>query len=148
MVSDCSAEAMEQIRRSIDRYLRSIDEADENLAAALWLQSSKVSFIHPLGEEAGWEGIRDGFYRRLMGGTFSKRRLRLSGQPKIHLFGAAAVVQFNWDFVATPRDGGEEIRTTGRETQLYCMQITGEWRLVHVHYSGPAVSNDGGGRGF
>ena len=57
----------------------------------------------------------------------------------IQLYGDAAVVEFEWDFVATVRADGSLRHTTGRESQVYVKRPEG-WRLVHVHYSGPATT--------
>jgi len=40
---------------------------------------------------------------------------------------------------------GSSLTTRGRETQIYRKE-RGQWRLVHVHYSGMPVT--AGGRGF
>lgn len=91
------ADAAGRIRQNIDRYLRSIDAADADLANGLWLQSPEASFIHPLGEERGWQQIKDHFYGTLMGKMLSQRELKLVGDPQIQIFGCAAVAQFNWN---------------------------------------------------
>ena len=49
------------------------------------------------------------------------------------------MVEFEWDFVATVRADGSLRHTTGRESQVYVKRPEG-WRLVHVHYSGPATT--------
>jgi ketosteroid isomerase-like protein len=73
-----------------------------------------------------------------MGQTFSKRSLKLAAEPAIHVFGDTAVAEFHWDFVATLRSNGSEVHTKGRESQVYVRFADKGWRLVHVHYSGPA----------
>lgn len=56
-----------------------------------------------------------------------------------------AVLEFDWDFVATMRDDGGQKNTKGRETQVF-VKIPGEgWMLAHVHYSGPPVTARGEG---
>ncbi|UWZ86149.1 YybH family protein [Occallatibacter riparius] len=74
-----------------------------------------------------------------MGQTFSKRSLKASAEPVIHVYGDAAVAEFDWDFHATLRKDGSPVHTTGRESQFYVKFPDKGWRLVHVHYSGPAV---------
>jgi len=106
----------------------------------VWLTSPEASFIHPLGEDTGWDQIVADVYRKLMGQSFSKRSLKLAGEPAIHLFGDAAVAEFHWDFVATLRSNGNDVHTKGRESQLYVKLPDQGWRLVHVHYSGPAIA--------
>jgi ketosteroid isomerase-like protein len=128
------------IRHLIEIYMGSIDAADPELGAKVWLTTPDASFIHPLGEESGWDQISADIYRKLMGPMFSKRSLKLSGEPTIHVFGDAAVAEFHWDFVATLLSNGNSVHTMGRESQLYVRLPDKGWRLVHVHYSGPAVT--------
>ena len=92
-----------QIRALIDEYTQSIDAADPEMGAKVWLTTAEATFIHPLGEESGWDQIAADVYGKLMGQTFSKRRLTLAGEPAIHVYGDAAVAEFHWDFVATLR---------------------------------------------
>src|SRR6266478_346001 len=63
------------IRSLIEKYAKSVDAADTALAAEVWLDSPEVSFIHPLGHEHGFEQIKQNVYTRLMGDTFSERKL-------------------------------------------------------------------------
>jgi ketosteroid isomerase-like protein len=77
---------------------------------------------------------------KLMGQTFSKRSLTPSSEPVIHVFGDAAVAEFDWEFLATLRKDGSPVHTTGRESQFYVKFADRGWRLVHVHYSGPALA--------
>jgi Xaa-Pro aminopeptidase len=126
------------IRSLIEKYAKSIDAADTTLAADVWLDSPDVSFIHPLGHEHGFEQIKQNVYTRLMGDTFSERKLSVH-DVSIHIFGDAARAEFYWDFAAKFRKDGSPLSTHGRETQLY-QKIQGRWRLVHVHYSGMPVT--------
>jgi Xaa-Pro aminopeptidase len=132
------------IRSLIEKYAKSVDGADTNLAAQVWLDSPDVSFIHPLGHEHGFEQIKQNVYTRLMGETFSERKLSVH-DVSIHVFGDAARAEFYWDFAAKFRKDGSPLTTHGRETQLY-QREQGRWRLVHVHYSGMPVT--GGRQGF
>lgn len=143
---DSTAAARAQIRRDIDTYMRSVDLADPNLAATVWLATPDVSFISPIGHDRGWKQISDDIYVKLMGGTFSKRHLTAKAEPDIHVYGDAAVAEFDWDFVATLRSNGSPVHTTGRESQVYIRFPEKGWRLVHVHYSGPAVPPPSNGR--
>jgi ketosteroid isomerase-like protein len=122
------------IRSLIDKYAKSIDAADTTRGAEVWLDSPNVSFIHPLGHEHGFEQIKQNVYTRLMGETFSERKLSVH-DLSIHVFGDSAWAEFYWDFAAKFRKDGSPLTTHGRETQLY-HKIQGRWRLVHVHYSG------------
>jgi Xaa-Pro aminopeptidase len=128
------------IRGLIDKYAKSVDDADAALAAEVWLDSPEVSFIHPLGHEHGFEQIKQNVYQHLMGDTFSERRLRVH-DVSVHVYGDAALAEFYWDFAAKFRKGGSPLTTQGRETQFY-QKENGRWRLVHVHYSGMPVTGE------
>jgi ketosteroid isomerase-like protein len=140
------AAARAEIRRDLDTYMRSIDTADPKLAATIWLTTPDASFINPVGHERGWQQIADEVIVKLMGQTFSKRHLTASTEPVIHVYGDAAVLEFDWDFVATLRSNNSPVHTTGRESQFYVRFPDKGWRLVHVHYSGPAVAPPSNGR--
>jgi hypothetical protein len=139
------ANTQAKIRAMVDTYMQSVDDADPKLGGTVWLTTPDASFIEPLGHERGWDQIADVIYGRLMGQTFMKRTLKNVGNVTIHVYGDAAVVEFDWDFVATLRsDGKTEVHTTGRESQFY-VNLPGQgWRLVHVHYSGPPVKGPAG----
>lgn len=138
-----------EITRLLQLYLVSIDTCDTAAISALWLPSPQVSFIHPRGHERGFDEVARNFYGETMGANFSKRTLSFSGvdDPEIQVMGAAlAVVTFDWDFVAVRKTDGAELRSSGRESHVYSHFDDHGWRLVHVHYSGPAVT--GSGQGF
>jgi len=128
------------IRGLIEKYAKSVDDADTNLAAEVWLDSPNVSFIHPLGHEHGFDQIKENVYHHLMGDTFSERKLSVH-DVSVHVYGNAAWVEFYWDFAAKFRKDGAPLTTHGRETQLY-QKERGRWRLVHVHYSGMPVTSE------
>jgi len=139
------SDAKKEIRAQVDRYMMSIDEADTKLGATVWSPTPDVTFIEPTGHERGWDQIADVVYGKLMGQTFSRRSMKNVSDVSIHVYGDAAVVEFDWDFVATLRSNGASVHTTGRESQVYIKFPDMGWRLVHVHYSGPAVSVPGSG---
>ena len=126
-----------QIRLLIDKYAMSVSEADTNLASEVWCTNAEVSFIHPKGHEHGWDQVRTNVYERLMGATFSQRKLTVR-EVAIHVYGETAWADFYWDFAATVRKDGALVNTQGRETQIYRKTERG-WRIVHVHYSGMPV---------
>src|SRR6267378_575416 len=128
------------IRSLIEKYAKSVDDADTTLAAQVWLNSPDVSFIHPLGHEHGFEQIKQNVYMRLMGDTFSERKLSVH-DVSIHVYGDAARAEFYWDFAAKFGKNGSPFTTHGRETQLY-QREQGRWRLVHVHYSGMPATGE------
>jgi ketosteroid isomerase-like protein len=133
----------EQIKRQIARYAESIDKADAALASTIWSNTSEVSFIHPLGHEHGFEQIKKNVIEGLMGGLFSERKLSFH-DISVHVYGDAAWAEFYWDFAAKMRKDGTLFNSQGRETQIYHREM-GEWRLVHVHYSGMPVTGEGRG---
>jgi Xaa-Pro aminopeptidase len=133
-----SSAASEGIKTLIAKYARSIDGADTNLASQIWWNSPEASFIHPLGHERGFEQIKQNVYTRLMGETFSERKLSVH-DVSVHVLGDAAFAEFYWDFTAKFRKDGSPLTTHGRETQVYWKTPDG-WRLAHVHYSGMPVT--------
>ncbi len=126
------------IEQLIQTYAQSVDSADTNLAEQVWSDAAEVSFIHPRGEEHGRAQIEADVYRDLMGGTFSERELT-PRDISIHVYGDAAWSEFQWDFVAKMKKDGSAFHSKGRETQVYRRE-NGKWRIVHVHYSGEAVT--------
>jgi ketosteroid isomerase-like protein len=138
-VHDNSAD-IDEIKALVDKYAKSIDDADTTLASQIWLDSPDVSFIHPAGHEHGFAQIKENVYKRLMGETFSERKL-IPHDVSVHVFGDTAFAEFYWDFTAKLRKDGSQIATHGRETQVYRKGQEG-WRLVHVHYSGMPVTTE------
>ena len=127
----------------ITKYAKSIDAADTTLASQIWWDSPEVSFIHPLGHEHGFDQIKANVYTRLMGEIFSERKLT-PRDITIHVYGDAAWAEFYWDFNAKFRKDGKPITTHGRETQIY-RKMQGNWRIIHVHYSGMPTMQPGQG---
>jgi Xaa-Pro aminopeptidase len=138
--SSAETGAESRIRSLIEKYVKSVDGADSALAAEVWLDSPDVSFIHPLGHEHGFEQIKQNVYMRLMGETFSERKLNVH-DVSIHVYGDAAWAEFYWDFTAKFRKDGSPVATHGRETQFY-REEQGRWRLVQVHYSAMPVTGE------
>lgn len=136
--------SVKAIKDLIAMYAKSIDDADTALASKIWLGSPDVSFIHPRGHERGWKEIKENVYEKLMGKTFSKRKLTAK-DIDVYLYGDCAVAVFYWDFEATMRSDGSPLKTRGRESQIYRKGEHG-WNLVHVHYSGMPVQGER--RGF
>jgi ketosteroid isomerase-like protein len=125
------------VKKLIAMYAKSVDDADTALAAKVWSDSPDVSFIHPRGHERGWKEVKENVYERLMGQTFSERKLAVK-DVEVKVYGDSAVATFYWDFVAKVRGDGSTLKTQGRETQVYHKGGRG-WALVHVHYSGMPV---------
>lgn len=138
-----SAADIDAIGRIISKYAKSIDAADTTLASQIWWDSPEVSFIHPLGHEHGFNQIKANVYQRLMGETFSERKLT-PRDITIHVYGDAGWSEFYWDFNANFRKDGRPITTHGRETQIY-RKMQDAWRIIHVHYSGMPATQSGQG---
>jgi ketosteroid isomerase-like protein len=117
----------------IDQYAKAIDTVDLKLISQIWSHSPEVSFIYPLGEEHGFDAIQQHVFQNVMGGMFSARDLQTNG-VEIHVSGNTAWSEFHWVFHATMRKDQSAITTRGVETQVYSKE-SGNWRLVHVHYS-------------
>lgn len=135
---DVNAAARKELLQKIEQYVESVKHADDPAYPELvWATSPESTFIHPRGHEFGWETIRDRFYVKTMAGMFSERELKVVGEPVIQIHGDAAVVEFDWEFIATMRKDGSKRNSTGRESQVYVNQPGKGWRIVHVHYSEP-----------
>lgn len=129
-----------EITNLITRYAESVDAADTKLASDIWENGADVSFIHPLGHEHGWEAVRSNVYEKLMGATFSERKLSVRNVV-VHAYGDSAWAEFYWEFAAKFLKDGTALSTRGRESQVY-RKTDGRWRLVHVHYSGMPVTGE------
>jgi ketosteroid isomerase-like protein len=138
-VADTDSDA-QAIKDLIGTYATSINRADTKAAELIFSNAPEVTFVHPLGEEHGRDQIEADVYTKLMGGTFSERKLT----PKdiaVHVYGDTAWSEFGWDFVAKVRKDGSAFHSQGRETQIY-HRGNGSWRIVHIHYSGAPVSGN------
>jgi ketosteroid isomerase-like protein len=132
---------VDDIRRLIAKYGRSIDTADTKLASEVWSNRADVTFIHPRGHERGLEQVMQNFYGRTMGEVFSERKLTIN-EVSVHVEGTAAWAEFYWEFDAKLKKDGSPLKTKGRETQVYRKEGPSGWCLVHVHYSGMPVTGE------
>jgi len=66
-----------------------------------------------------------------MGSNFTKRKLKTVRDLSIKVMGAAAIVEFEWDFTAT-RVNGEGLNSKGWESQVYVRMDRAGWKLVHA----------------
>lgn len=89
--NDADAKEINQI---IQNYAKSIDNVDIPLAKSFWQTDESVSFIHPRGNEYGWNQIQDNFYGKTMGETFSRRQLQVK-DINIQVYGDTAVAVFH-----------------------------------------------------
>jgi ketosteroid isomerase-like protein len=134
---------VDSIQRLIAEYAKAVDTADVTLVKQIWSDLPDVSFIHPLGHEHGLDQVAQNVFAHLMGDTFSERKLSVR-DVSIHAYGDTAWSEFYWDFAAKLRKDGSPLATHGRETQIYRKE-QGQWRLVHVHYSGMPVAGERNG---
>jgi len=128
-----------EIQQVLDNYVVAVDTLDMSVAKSIWSMREDVSFIQPRGHQKGWEDIRDSFYGKAMG-SFSVRKLMLRDVNIRVLSDDTAWADFYWDFEATFKDG-TPAETTGRETQVFSKEADG-WKIVHIHYSGPATQRE------
>jgi ketosteroid isomerase-like protein len=129
-------DATAAIRQLIAKYAEAVnaEPVDVGLASQVWLNSPEVSLIFPLGEEHGWNEVKQNFYENTMEALFSERRLT-PRNITVHAYGDSAWAEFSWRFVAKSRKNGSNVETSGRETQIYERIGPDRWALVHVHYS-------------
>ncbi len=130
-----AAAELAAVRAVLHHYVLSINSADVALARTVWADRDDISFIHPLGHEVGWEQIKTNVYQKLMGELFSARTLTIK-KLSIKPHGESAIAEFYWEFNATFRKDGTDLKTLGRETQVLWKDRNGTWKLAHVHYSG------------
>ena len=129
-----------EIEHLVSQYAKSIDEADIDLAATVWSTTDDVSFIHPKGDERGWEQVKTQFYYKLMRDKFSKRKLQVYDLD-VRCYDNMAIALFYWNFDATWLNDGTSHHTEGRETQVF--RYDGDrWLLMHIHYSNMPVTGE------
>ena len=138
IISSGSEQDISAIKDVIALYAKSIDAANPDMAKDIWQTDERTTFIHPRGNEYGWEDIKADFYGKTMGESFSKRHLDVH-DISVQVYGDSAVAVFYWDFPAVFRADGSPITTHGRETQVYERTADG-WKIVHVHYSNMPVN--------
>ncbi len=128
------------IKKVLDDYMTSINEADTTLGKKVFLTSGQVNFIHPRKHEKGWENIKSGIYG-MFGSRFTKRDLK-STEEIITFFDDVAILEFYWVFDAIFNDeNATPLQTKGRETQVLKKYGDG-WKIIHVHYSSMPVTGE------
>ncbi len=124
---------MEKIEKLLDKYVKSINECDLELAREIWDTEEPVSLIFPLGYEHSFDKIKENFYLGTMKNLFLKRDLQLKNL-KVKINGEAAFLEFCWDFYAASKETKEQVHTKGIETQ-YLILRNNEWKISNIHYS-------------
>jgi hypothetical protein len=125
----------------VAKYARSIDQGDTVLASEIWAKTGEVSFIHPRGNEYGWEGVKK--IIKMFHDNFTFRKLSCFNL-KTATYKDVAWLEFFWVFDATMKPDNTVVQTKGRETQIW-KKTNHQWQLVHVHYSGMPVTGQGQG---
>ena len=133
------ANDIEVLRELIQAYTDSVGSLDMQAAERIWSTGADTSFIHPRGHQVGWEDIKQAFYLETMG-RFKQRELKAHGISIRQMTPTTAWGDFYWNFEATLEDGSS-ITTAGRETQIW-QKVGGQWKIVHVHYSGMPVTGE------
>jgi ketosteroid isomerase-like protein len=126
----------------VQMYTRSVNEGDVHpeLIENLWEHSPDVSDINIRGHQKGYEDIKQNFYAPIFA-ALKDRNLRMvtdQRQPSIYFFDNTAVVEFYWRLDAVTKKDNKAISAEGRETHVL-RKKEGEWKLVHLHYSGMPI---------
>lgn len=111
-------------------YLRALEAADVALAAQVWLQSSDVQVVTPVGRFQGWDGVKEIWARTQK--EFSERKIHATNVA-IVVAGDAAWLVYDFVFQATHADGTPVV-LNGWESHGYQRTADG-WRIAHLHYS-------------
>ena len=138
LAASCSRPVDDQraIREQVANYTKALDTGDLGLAARVWWDTTDVSAITPMGHSHGWEEVK-GMYQ-FFADNFTDRHLQ-ARDIAVHLMGDTAWAEYNWHFDAKIKANGMEIHSEGRESEVF-RKIDGGWRIVHIHYSGPAMA--------
>jgi ketosteroid isomerase-like protein len=123
------------IRAVIDRYVKAVNDADQDALRELLAQPDSISFVNPMQRLTSW-GQLQGFWQGFLKNNFTRRELKPSNVA-IHTVGDAAWAVFDWEFSGMQTDG-KPFQSRGWETHVYQRTDRG-WRIRHVHYSGAAA---------
>jgi ketosteroid isomerase-like protein len=137
-----NAAATAEIRAVLDRYVKAVNDADENLLRDLWAEPENPSYVNPIQRLRSWSELQ-GFWQGFLKNNFTRRELK-PHNVAIQSAGDAAWAVFDWEFSGTQRDG-KPFQSRGWETQVYRRTDRG-WRLTHVHYSAAATPPPAGGQ--
>ncbi|MFR9578750.1 MAG: nuclear transport factor 2 family protein [Rikenellaceae bacterium] len=122
----------EEVRSRMQDYLNMVSGLDMKIAKSLWAEGdAAINVITPRSHFIGFDSIMNDFLFKAFS-TFKSRKLS-SVSEVINVYGDSAQVQLYWMF-DTVNAAGVANKGHGRETLVF-EKISGEWRLVHVHYS-------------
>jgi ketosteroid isomerase-like protein len=121
------------IRAVLERYVKAVNDADEDGLRELWADPDDVSYVNPIQRLRSW-GELQGFWQGFLKNSFTRRELKPSNVT-IDAVGDVAWAVFDWEFSGEQTDG-KPYQARGWETQVYRRSDRG-WRISHVHYSVP-----------
>jgi uncharacterized protein (TIGR02246 family) len=124
-----------EVRAAVDRYVKAVNDADENILRELWADTENVSYVNPM-QRLRSLGELQGFWQGFLKNNFTQRELKLKNVA-IQAPGDVAWAVFDWEFSGTQTDG-KPSQSHGWETQVYRRTDRG-WRLSHAHCSIPAM---------
>ena len=136
------ATTREEIRAVLDRYVKSVNEADEAILRQLWVRPDDASYVNPMQRLRSWGEVQ-GFWQGFLKGGFTRRELK-PDNVVINVAGDVAWAVFDWEFNAIQTDG-KPMQSRGWETHVYRRTDRG-WRITHAHYSVSAVPPPTGGK--
>lgn len=123
----------------VGQYAESVNQADTLLASKIWARTADVTFLYPEGSEYFWKGVKSIYL--MLKDNYITRKLSFN-DLRFAYYGEVSWIQFCRVFDATLKNSSRPVQTKGRETQIW-RKLNGEWRLVHVHYSGmPSTGED------
>jgi ketosteroid isomerase-like protein len=129
-----------EVRTVLDRYVKAVNDADEEGLHKLWVQPDSPSYVNPMQRLRSWDELQ-GFWRGFLKSMFTRRTLTPSNVA-VDAAGDVAWAVFDWEFSATQADG-KPYQSRGWETHVYRRTDQG-WRISHVHYSVPPMPPAGG----
>jgi ketosteroid isomerase-like protein len=130
------------VRAVLDRYVKAVNDADEDGLRDLWAEPENVSYVNPMQRLRSW-GELQGFWHGFLKNNFTRRELKPSNVA-INATSDVAWAVFDWEFRAVQTDGKSH-QSRGWETHVYRRTNRG-WRISHVHYSVPATPPPTGGQ--
>jgi ketosteroid isomerase-like protein len=129
------ARARKEIRAVLDRYVKSVEEADEAILRELWVRADDASYVNPMQRLRSWGEVQ-GFWQGFLKSGFTRRELK-PDNVVINMAGDVAWAVFDWEFNGIQTDG-KPMHSRGWETHVYQRTDRG-WRITHAHYSAAAV---------
>jgi len=141
-LSTSNQQEKQRVLDVVHKYTQSVNVGDKQpeLIEDLWEHSPDVSNINIRGHQKGFDDIKKNFYAPIFA-VLKDRNLRMftnEREPSVYIFDNTAVVEFYWELNGVTIDGNKPVHMFGRETHVM-RKINGEWKLVHLHYSGMPV---------